>query len=119
MGASMCNGIVLTGKATDQQVMDGNIIDNSGDVFVYTTRGISEVFLITLESPLSRLPRFPLVGPDSLKSRRSSFQADPKAAYTSKKFDDTDIFSSCHFPDASLFAIIKKSIAYFDEKIKR
>lgn len=94
LGTSMRNGIVLTGETTDQQVVGRNIVDNSGNVFVYATRGFFEVFLITLESPLSGLPWFPLVGPDSLKSRRNSFQADPKAADTSKKFDDTDIFSS-------------------------
>lgn len=94
LGASVCNGIVLTGKAADQQVVDRNIIDNGGDVFIYATRVFFEVHLIALESPLPSLSRFPLVGPDRLKSRRSSLQADAKAAYTSKKFDDTDIFSS-------------------------
>lgn len=118
LGTGMCNGIVLTGETTDQQVMGGNIIDNSSDIFVYTMRSLFEVFLITPEGPLSGLPRLPLIGPNRLESRRSSLQTDTKTAYASKKFDDTDIFSSCHFPNAPLFAIIKKSIAYLGEKIK-
>lgn len=108
LGTGMCHGIVLTRKAADQQVVGGYTIDNSSNIFVYTMRGLFEVLLITFEGPLPSLPGFPLVGPNCLKSRRGSLQSDPKTAYTSKKFDDTDIFSSCHFPNTSLFAIIKK-----------
>lgn len=119
LGTGVCYGIVLTRKATDQQIVGGYTIDNSSYIFVYTMRSLFEICLITLEGPLPGLPRLPLIGPNRLESRRSSFQTDTKTAYTSKKFDDMDIFSSCHFPNASLFAIIEKSIAYLDEKIKR
>ena len=86
------NGIVLTWKPSDEQIMVGDLVLDLGYIVVdIDGAGIAEMGIVAVECELVLLAGFPLVRPYCREPIRGRFKAESESAYAREKLHDLDL----------------------------